>query len=652
MLQKNYRVVAVASFILFHLGVFPNLLAQDCSLLALTPPMGWNSWNHYHCNINETIIKQTADAMVEKGLKAAGYRYIIIDDCWQVSRDSAGNIQADPKRFPSGIKALADYIHSRGLKFGLYSDAGIKTCQGRPGSKNYEYRDARQYADWGVDYVKYDWCYTEGQDPKYSYQQMRVALNLTGRPIVFSVCDWGIDQPWLWGAEIGANLWRTTGDIAPSWQSFVTILDLQVGLEKYASPGHWNDPDMLEVGNTGLSLSESRAHFSLWCILAAPLIAGNDLIHVKPEITEILTNREVIAVDQDSLGKQGTRVKDLGQQEVWAKELKDGGRAVVLFNRDSAEATIRVTWNDLNFTPSMKAQVRDLWKHEDLGIFTGSFAANVAPHDVAMLRITPLGQSNQNVVINEINYHSSDSLNTGDWIELYNPGSTKVYLSGWLLSNGNDNVRYQFPTTAILEPHDYFVLCNDVERFKRYHSDLTWVMGNFNFDLPDSNGAIYLYDLSHQTVDEVHYSNKNPWPAQVNGQGFSLELKNPDWDNNDPQNWAASKKIGGTPGKTNSVLTGGLVNSGRIPQNTRLMRNYPNPFNAKTAIVYFLAKPVQVHLTIFNVRGQKITQLENGFRKVGVHKVWFDGSQYASGIYYYRMLAGNRSYSGKMLLMK
>ena len=642
----------VLLFLSITFGLLTAQISTQFDTLALTPPMGWNSWNHYHCNINESIVRQTADAMVKNGLKAAGYRYVIIDDCWQISRDSSGNIQADPKKFPSGIKALADYVHSKGLKFGLYSDAGTKTCQGRPGSKNYEYRDARQYAEWGVDYVKYDWCYTDGQDPKYSYQQMRIALNLTGRPIVFSVCDWGIDQPWLWGAEIGANLWRTTGDIAPSWESFVNILDWQVGLEKYAGPGHWNDPDMLEVGNSGLSLNESRAHFSLWCILAAPLIAGNDLIHIKPEITAILTNREVIAVDQDSLGKQGTRIKDYGSKEVWAKELRDGGRAVVLFNRDSVPAKIRVSWSDLNFTPSMKANVRDLWKHEDLGEYSGSFSAEVAPHDVVMVRITPMSSGNQNVVINEINYHSSDSLNTGDWVELYNPDSEKVYLSGWMFSNGNDNVRYQFPTTAILEPHGYFVLCNDVQSFKQFHPDVTWAMGNFDFDLPDSNGVIYLYDLSHQTVDEVRYSNKEPWPREADGQGYTLELKNPYWDNNNAQNWAASKTIGGTPGSANSVLTVDIQGSQFIPKTTCLIRNAPNPFNNSTVITYYLGKPMSVRLSVFDVLGRQVCRLVNGFRQAGEHHVKFNGRSLSSGIYYYRLQAGSRFYYGKMLLMK
>jgi alpha-galactosidase len=365
--------------------------------LALTPPMGWNSWNLYQCDINEDLIKKTADAMVEKGMLDAGYEYLIIDDCWQIARDENGNILPDPERFPSGIKTLADYVHSKGLKFGIYSDAGTKTCQGRPGSRGYEFQDARTYAEWGVDYLKYDWCHHGTQDARASYKLMADALKATGRPIVFSICEWGTNKPWLWGKEVGGNLWRTTEDILNCWDcrtdwggmGFVHILDLQVGLECYAGPGHWNDPDMLEVGNSGLTVSESRAHFSLWAILAAPLIAGNDIINMSDEIREILTNKEVIAVDQDSLGKQGTRVKDLGDLEVWARQLHDGSRAVVLFNRGKDAAEISFEWTDIGYPNTLKANVRDLWKHEDIGKFVGGFSAKVNGHDVVMIKVIP-----------------------------------------------------------------------------------------------------------------------------------------------------------------------------------------------------------------------------------------------------------------------
>jgi len=364
--------------------------------LALTPPMGWNSWNKFSCKINEKIIRETADAMVQSGMKDAGYQYIVIDDCWQVARDAQGNIIADDKAFPSGIKALADYIHSQGLKFGIYSDAGTKTCQGRPGSWGYEFQDARQYAEWGVDYLKYDWCNNGGQNSPAAYSRMRDALKICGRPIVFSLCEWGSTKPWTWAQDIG-NLWRTTGDIQDVWENkkedgglgVVQILDLQVGLESAAGPGRWNDPDMLEVGNGGMSVTEYQAHFSLWSILAAPLMAGNDLRSMKSAIRDILTNKEVIAIDQDPLGRQGRKVRDDGDYEVWAKALADGNRAVVLLNRGKSAAKIAVNWTEIGYPSKTAAEVRDLWLKKDLGSFTGSFSASVPGHGVVMIVVRP-----------------------------------------------------------------------------------------------------------------------------------------------------------------------------------------------------------------------------------------------------------------------
>src|SRR6202020_20925 len=293
-----------------------NRVSKD---LALTPPMGWNSWNKFACNVSEDVIRGMADAMVKSGMKDAGYQYVNIDDCWQVSRDPSGNIVPDTQHFPHGMKAVGDYIHSLGLKFGVYSDAGSKTCAGRPGGVGHEYQDAIQYAAWGVDYLKYDWCTTTTQDAKASYSNMRAALDASGRAIVHQ----------------------------------------QVGLESYAGPGHWNDPDMLEVGNGGMTDTEYRAHFSLWAILAAPLIAGNDLRNMRPEIHDILTNKEVIAVDQDPLGHEGERVWKNGDFEVWAKQLKDGGRAVVLLNRGSSEQEISFNWEDIGYPNTVSASVRD-----------------------------------------------------------------------------------------------------------------------------------------------------------------------------------------------------------------------------------------------------------------------------------------------------
>ena len=364
--------------------------------LAKTPPMGWNSWNKFACDVSEQLILEMADALVATGMRDAGYQYLVIDDCWQVSRDDRGGIVADPKRFPSGMKVLADSVHAKGLKFGLYSDAGSKTCQGRPGSNGYEVEDARQYAAWGVDYLKYDWCSNDGVDPKIAYPTMRDALKATGRSFVFSICEWGSSNPWTWARGVG-HLWRTTPDIQDCWDcvrdwggaGWTVLLDKQVGLEKFAGPGGWNDPDMLEVGNGGLTTSENRAHFSFWALLAAPLMAGNDLRTMPAETRDILTNREVIAIDQDPLGAQGRRVRDDGDTEVWAKTLADGGQAVILFNRGKVEATIAVSWVELGMASAAEPAVRDIWAHKDLERIKGTWTARVPSHDVVMLRLTP-----------------------------------------------------------------------------------------------------------------------------------------------------------------------------------------------------------------------------------------------------------------------
>lgn len=369
--------------------------AAQSTPLALTPPMGWNSWNKFGCNVDEKMIRDMADGIVSSGMKDAGYTYVVIDDCWQVSRDQQGNIVADPKHFPSGMKALADYVHSKGLKFGLYSDAGTKTCAGRPGSRGHEYQDALQYAAWGVDYLKFDWCSTSTQNAQASYTTMHDALVSSGRPIVFSMCEWGTAKPWLWAKDVG-NLWRTTGDITDKWEGkydyswgMLNIVDMQVGLESFAGPGHWNDPDMLEVGNGGMTENEYRAHFSLWSILAAPLIAGNDVRSMTPEIAAILTNKEVIAVDQDALGKQGHRAVKDGDVEVWSKELGGGNRAVVLLNRGTSPREITANWTDLGYPAHLAATVRDLWQKKDVGRFTGKYTSTVPGHSVVMITVKP-----------------------------------------------------------------------------------------------------------------------------------------------------------------------------------------------------------------------------------------------------------------------
>jgi alpha-galactosidase len=378
------------------LALFATPAAALENGVARTPPMGWNSWNKFQCNVDENLIKQTADALVATGLRDAGYVYLNIDDCWHGERDAQGFIQPDAKRFPSGMKTVADYVHAKGLKLGIYSDAGTKTCAKRPGSRGYEEKDAQKYASWGIDYLKYDWCNTEGMHAEEAYGAMRDALRKAGRPIVFSICEWGGSQPWTWAAPVG-NLWRTTGDIGLCWEKkackrewetgVMNILDLQIGLEDFAGPGHWNDPDMLQVGN-GLTDTEDRAHFSLWALLAAPLLAGNDLRNMSAATKETLTNREVIAVDQDLLGAQGHKVRDDGAEEVWAKPLAGGAQAVILLNRGEAPVRVKVTWRELGWQ-GQSASVRDLWLKRDMGSFRESYFAEVAPHGVVMLKLTP-----------------------------------------------------------------------------------------------------------------------------------------------------------------------------------------------------------------------------------------------------------------------
>jgi len=382
------RQVLIA--ILLALGiVWSNgaLAAQSApgSSLAQTPPMGWNSWNKFACNVSEQLIRQAADAMVSSGMQAAGYQYVNIDDCWQVSRDAQGTIVADAARFPSGIKALADYVHGKGLKLGVYTDAGTLTCEKRPGSLGHELQDAKTYAAWGVDYVKIDWCHAEGLDPEVQYTKFRDALAQAGRPIVFSICNWGVKAPWTWGPATG-NLWRTTGDINDTWDRMSVIGFSQNGLEKFAGPGHWNDPDMLEVGNGGMKPDEYRVHMALWALLAAPLLSGNDLRNMTSETKKMLTNSEVIAVDQDAKGVQGHRVWDEGPLEIWAKSLADGSSAVGLFNRGESELKITLDFKTLGING--RAKLRDLWQHKDVGVAEDSYTAAVPKHGVVLLKVS------------------------------------------------------------------------------------------------------------------------------------------------------------------------------------------------------------------------------------------------------------------------
>jgi alpha-galactosidase len=387
--MRNSRTLLPLSALLLLLtfGVSAAYRTSPPTRVALTPPMGWNSWNHFGCDVSEALIRETADAIVSSGMLDAGYKYVVIDDCWQVSRDRSGTIVADPQRFPHGIKALADYVHSKGLKFGIYSDAGTKTCQGRPGTLGFEERDAQTYAGWGVDYVKEDWCNADRLDARTQYTKFRRALDRTGRPIVLSICEWGVNQPWDWAPSVG-NLWRTTDDISDNWASMLSNLDQSAQHSAVARPGAWNDPDMLEIGNGGMTADEYRAHMSLWAMQAAPLIAGNDLRTMSAETKSILTNAEVIAVDQDSLGAQGTLVSSgPPERQVWSKPLRDGSRAVVLLNRATSSDSISLSFRRAGIHTD-SASVRDLWRHADLGRFRGGFTAVVPGHAALMLRVT------------------------------------------------------------------------------------------------------------------------------------------------------------------------------------------------------------------------------------------------------------------------
>ena len=345
--------------------------AQKWEGFASTPQMGWSSWNCFQCNINETQLKEIADIMVEKGLVDAGYEYLNMDDGWHAPRDSRGFIHEDPQKFPSGLKALADYVHAKGMKIGIYSCAGRKTCAGYAGSSGHEYQDAISYAEWEMDYLKYDWCYHDGLNAAGAYNLMRDALYSAGRPIFFSMCEWGSSNPWEWAAETGHS-WRSTGDIGPafdadltiydengnpSWRplSVVEIIDKNEPLRAYAGPGHWNDPDMLEVGN-GMSATEDRAHFTLWCMMAAPLILGNDLRTMSDETLAIITNRGLIAVDQDPLGVQGLRLRKEGSIEYWFKPLEGGDWAFCLLNRSEEDAVASVDWTSLDFTDDLSGR--------------------------------------------------------------------------------------------------------------------------------------------------------------------------------------------------------------------------------------------------------------------------------------------------------
>ncbi len=356
--------------------------------LVRTPPMGWNSWNRFGCGVSDGLIRAMADALVESGMKDAGYEFIVVDDCWMSEKRVRGHLQPDPANFPYGMRNLADYIHAKGLKFGLYLDRGRKTCQGRAGSLGHEKRDAADLAAWGVDYVKVDNCHLPWfDDPQRGFHRMKRALMNSGWPVVFSLCMWGFED-WM---PQQANLWRTTGDINDNWDSMLANAEENVKYADYAGPGRWNDPDMLEIGNGGMTDDEYRAHMSLWAVMAAPLMAGNDLRNMTPSTKEILMNREVIAVDQDPMGVQGRKVWEGGDgYRIYSRPLAgENVRAVVLLNGSSQAATLKAEWKDLSLLPG-RARVRDLWAHADRGVFQDSYSTRVPPHGAVMVKVTRL----------------------------------------------------------------------------------------------------------------------------------------------------------------------------------------------------------------------------------------------------------------------
>jgi alpha-galactosidase len=355
--------------------------------------MGFNNWNATQCTakFNEAMVKGVADAFVSSGLKAAGYQYVNLDDCWaEPARDANGKLVPNHTRFPNGIKAVADYVHGKGLKLGIYTSAGTKTCNGAggfPGALGHETSDAAQFASWGVDYLKYDNCNNQGVDAVQRYTAMRDALAATGRPIVYSICEWGQSTPkvWTWGANVG-NLWRTTGDISDNWSSMISRVHTNDDLAQFAGPGHWNDPDMLEVGNGGMTDAEYRSHFSLWAMMAAPLLIGSDVRTASAATLTILKNADMVAVDQDSLGKQATIVSSSGGLVVYGKQLSNGDRAVALLNETAATATVATTASAIGLGGSSSYSLKDLWSKSSRTT-TGAISASVPSHGTVVYRV-------------------------------------------------------------------------------------------------------------------------------------------------------------------------------------------------------------------------------------------------------------------------
>jgi alpha-galactosidase len=357
--------------------------------LARTPPMGWNSWNHFHLDIDDATIRAQATALVKSGMKAAGYEYVLIDGGWEGYHDTNGIFHPDPKKFPD-MKALCDYLHSLGLKAGIHTSPGPTTCRGREASYGHEKQDAETFARWGIDFVKYDWCSGDEvykpDEMQAAYKKMHDDLAATGRPILYSLCQYGMQDVWKWGPSVGGQMWRTTADIGDNYNSMILIGFAQNGLEKYAGPGHWNDADMLEIGNGKMTDDEYRTQMTLWCILAAPLFAGNDLTKMSPATLEMLTNPEVVAIDQDAAGVQGHRAWQEGPTQAWIKPLADGTSAIALLNTQTRPATVTVNLNELGVPETIQA--RDVWQHKDLGTLHQRLTVSLPRHGAMLLKVS------------------------------------------------------------------------------------------------------------------------------------------------------------------------------------------------------------------------------------------------------------------------
>jgi alpha-galactosidase len=490
---------------------------------SLTPAMGWSSWNHYGCSgLNETVIEQQATAMSTSGMKAAGYTYINLDDCWMAAnRDANGNLVSDPTNFPSGMPALVSYVHNLGLKIGLYEDVGTQTCDGgHPGSYGHYQQDATTFASWGIDYIKMDWCSNSGLDPQTQYTQFSQALTVANANVVYSVCDWGTKQPWSWAAAI-ANSWRTTPDIADNWLSMINNMEATSALAAFAGPGAWNDPDMLEVGNGGMTDTEYQTHFAMWAMLAAPLISGNDLTSMSAATLATLTNSEVIAVDQDMVGAQGVLLSDNGSGlQVWSRQVADG-IVVALLNKSAANAVITANWSDLGVTPSLSVDVRDVWNHVDLGSYTNGISSVVASHGVALLKLeAPSTLTEQTIATNvpaQTVLEADASTNTlsGTAVIQQCPGAWGYScLDGQevgYIGNGAGNT----------------ITLNDINAVSSGAYNLIFyaaVNGTRNYDVSVNGGAVSALNV---TGTSFSIPSASGMTAQLNAGSNTIELSNP-----------------------------------------------------------------------------------------------------------------------------